>query len=155
MNDFMTAGTPAAVAQMQAGGQPQQMPGGMAMAGGGFPEGLEMPEFIPAEQAFQENEVLRSVLFSRLAQLRPEMAAKLDAAVTMDNLDVFLALLPELAPVLSEASALEGLEQQQAMGAAGGMPPQPMQQPMQQPMAQPGGMPPQMPSGLARQRFGG
>lgn len=144
MENFASPTTPAAMQQVQ--GQPN------GMVGNGLPDGMNLPEFIAGEQAFQENEVVRSVLFSRLAQLRPEMAAKLDAAVTIDNLDVFLALLPELAPVLSEVSALDGYDEQEPqMGAGmqappGGAPAAMPQQP---------GMPPMANSSLARQRFGG
>lgn len=126
---------------------------------GGMPAGVEMPEFIQGEAAFQEDPRVKAVLWSRLAQLPPQEADMIDQAITLENLGAFLKVFPELAMFLSEASALDGIEEQQ-QGMQPGMPgqmpapPQP-QLPPQGPAAMMAGQPqPPQPGGLARQRFG-
>lgn len=140
-----TAAPPSGGAQppMQNGGY--MPPGGSAGAammppGAGAAGGPQMPSFItnptlPPEAVASVNPIVQEVLWRRLDRLGPEAVALLDQAITPENYMIFLAIFPELEPLILEASALDDGG---GAGAGGGMPPMQMPPGPATPMPQAG-----------------
>lgn len=125
-----------------AGTPPMQQGGYMPQAGmaPGAP-GPQMPDFLvnptlPPEQVFNLNPTVQEVLWRRIDMLNEQQVALLDQAITPENAMIFLAIFPELEPLILEATALD---QPQGGGAAPGA----------MPMAQPPGPMTPPPAGQA------
>ncbi len=124
-----------------AGAPPQSGPAQMG--------GPQMPSFItnptlPPEAVASVNPTVQEVLWRRMDRLGPDAVAALDQAITPENYLVFLAIFPELEPLIMEASALDDSG---GADAGGGMPPMQMPPGPATPMPQAGqqGMQPMAP----------